>query len=122
MKIWRVTLSLYSNFNEDGYGTIFKCELNDKEYELNTNSNEYIYWSGWVNYSIPTNIQIRKNYDTYIVEQGFDHEPSASELITIKEAMRKALIDYLNNELEKQYVLHSRKMEALSNIDRESDN
>ena len=118
MKIWRVTLHLYLNFNDNSYGTIFECKLGDKEYELNTNGNEYIYWSGWAGYSIPVNIQIRKNYDTYIVEQGFDHEPSASELITIKEAMRKELMQYLDDELMKQVRQYKDKFDVLNDMGR----
>ena len=114
MKIWRVSLHL---FEEGDYQTKFKCELEYGEYELNTYGDTYIYTEGWL-WSIPVNMEIRKNYDTYIVEQGFDHEPSENELVRIEQDMRKALIDYLNNELEKQYVLHSRKMDALYNIDR----
>jgi hypothetical protein len=90
MKIWKGVLILFHNENEE-YETKFKFELQDKEYNLNKSGDEWTHFGDWVSDSIPVNMTIERYYDDYKIIQGFDHELSKKELMSLEYDMRELM-------------------------------
>lgn len=117
MKIWVAKLILNYDIDEgsnDVYGTYFYVKSDDKNYELNETKEAFIHETGWLINTIPMEIEIRKVYGTYVVEQGFNHFLTDEEELEVKNNMKLALREYLENEKEKILRDYHLKIQALT--------
>ena len=113
MKVWKAELILFLN-DRDEYETKFLFELSDKDYKINEERKEYLYFKDWVGERIPMNMSIDRTYcgDLKAI-QGFDRELSEIELKDLEIAMKKLLKKQLDFEKEKYLKEYNKKINIL---------
>ena len=113
MKIWKATLVLFYNI-DDEWESRFIFELQDKPFEINIYViDEWIYRDGWISTRIPMNMEVEQIVSGYKVTQGFDHDLSKEELNKLKRIMEDKLKDYLNEEKEDYIKKYEDKIKAI---------
>ena len=113
MKIWKATLVLFYNI-DDEWELRFTFELQDKPFEINIYvPDEWIYHDGWLSTRIPMIMEVEQIVDGYRVTQGFDHELSKEELNKLKRTMEERLGNYLYEEKENYIKKYEDKIKAI---------
>ena len=112
MKIWKAILLLYSHEGEE-YITKFTCKQEKYNYILNVPKDNYICIDNLFADSIPLDIEVKEIYGRYVAKQGFDHEPTANELVYIEQQMRVKIMKLLECNKNIYMNLYEEKMKAL---------
>lgn len=113
MKIYKARLILNYTM-DDKWDARFYFELQDKEYKLNEQTNEWTHIDGWMVNRIPNEMIVEQNgYDGLRVVQGFDRELSRDELKMLELEMRKTMVKELDIQRKRFLKEHGNKIKAV---------
>ena len=113
MKIYKAELILCYTEKEK-YETIFSFELAKDEYKQNEKFREWVCHDGWLSRNIPMDLTIDRTLTGSLkVVQGFDYKLDDSEVLKLKERMKKFMKKQLILERENYLKNFEMKFRAL---------
>lgn len=99
MKLWKARLNLIC-MDCFTYDLNFNFELLEKDYEVHENYNEWIHHEPWIADRVPMEITITTSYGNVSATQGFDYKLDKNELEKVKNNMKKAIKEKIDEDME----------------------
>ena len=111
MKIWVAELYLYKYKGD--WESIFRFELDEKDYNYNVDKTEFIHSEGWISDRVPTNYRYENTMFGIKLIKGFTKKLNDDEQKDLEQEMNKILQGCILKEKEKVVKEYDLKLEAL---------